>query len=146
MSVRRRTIRKVFVDTNVILDFFLEREGFYQDALKLWVSCESGLVEGYISAITVNNVYYVAKKLKSATTAMIVVRGLLRVFKVVPVDADLLGLAADLGGSDFEDDIQIQSAIRAGCRSLYTRDLSHYRTSAVQVLLPSAFSSEEVFL
>lgn len=39
MSVRRRTIRKVFVDTNVILDFFLEREGFYRDALKLWVSC-----------------------------------------------------------------------------------------------------------
>lgn len=136
---RRTAIRKVFVDTNVILDFFLEREGFYYDALKIWTACETGEVEGHISAITVNNVYYVAKRLKNAATAMIVVRGLLRVFKVVPVDAELLGLAADLGGADFEDDIQVQSAIRAGCRCLYTRDLAHYRTTAVKVLHPSAF-------
>lgn len=135
----RAARRRVFIDTNVILDFFLEREGFYYDALKLWTACERGEVEGYISAITVNNVHYVAKKFKSATTAMIVVRGLLRVFKVVPIDAELLGLAADLGGADFEDDIQLQSAIRAGCSCLYTRDLSHYRSSAVKPLLPSAF-------
>ena len=29
---------RIFVDTNVILDFFLEREPFYYDALKIWAA------------------------------------------------------------------------------------------------------------
>ena len=62
-SVYRK--RRIFLDTNVILDFFLEREPFYYDALKLWAACEEGLVEGYVSALTVNNVHYVAERLKS---------------------------------------------------------------------------------
>ena len=46
--------KRIFLDTNVILDYLLEREPFYYDALKLWAACEEGTVEGYVSALTVN--------------------------------------------------------------------------------------------
>ena len=76
MSAKRR----IFLDTNILLDVLLEREAFYYDALKIWSACENGLAEGYISAITLNNVYYVVRKLQSEQTAMVCVRLLLRIF------------------------------------------------------------------
>jgi len=136
-SVYRK--QRIFIDTNVILDFFLEREPFYYDALKLWAACEEGRVEGYVSALTVSNVHYIAQRLKSATTAMIAVRGILGVFRVVPLDKELMQRAADFHDRDFEDDIQLQSAIQAGCSHLFTRDPTHFRSTAIAVVPPSSF-------
>ena len=136
-SVYRK--RRIFLDTNVILDFFLEREPFYYDALKLWAACEEGAVEGFVSALTVNNVHYIAQRIKSDTTAMIAVRGILDVFDVVPLDKELMRLAADFHDRDFEDDIQLQSAIKAGCSHLFTRDPTHFRSTAIAVVPPSSF-------
>ena len=36
--------KRIFVDTNILLDVLLEREGFYNDALRIWASAESGRV------------------------------------------------------------------------------------------------------
>lgn len=121
------------------MDFFLEREPFYYDALKLWAACEEGAVEGFVSALTVNNVHYIAQRIKSDTTAMIAVRGILDVFDVVPLDKELMRLAADFHDRDFEDDIQLQSAVKAGCSHLFTRDPTHFRSTAIAVVPPSSF-------
>ena len=84
--------KRIFVDTNVLLDVLLEREGFYYDALKIWASAELGKVEACIAAISLNNVHYVMRRLKSETTAMIAVKILMQIFKVVSVDADIVRL------------------------------------------------------
>ena len=34
--------KRIFVDTNVLLDVLLERDGFYYDALKIWAAAEEG--------------------------------------------------------------------------------------------------------
>ena len=80
------------------------------------------------------------RKLKSETTAMIAVKILLRIFKVVPVDADILGLAVDFHDKDFEDDIQLQCALKAKCSQLFTRNPNHYDHSAIAVVPPSSFT------
>ena len=137
-SVYRK--RRIFLDTNVILDFFLEREPFYYDALKLWAACEEGAVDGYVSALTINNVHYIAQRIKNPTTAMIAVRGILDVFNVVPLDKELLRRAADLHDRDYEDDIPLQSAVKAGCSHLFTRDPTHFHSKAIAIVPPSSFT------
>ena len=132
--------KRIFVDTNILLDVLLEREGYYYDALKLWANAENGNVEACIAAISLNNVHYVMRKLKSETTAMIAVKILLRIFKVIPVDADILGLAVDFHDKDFEDDIQLQCALKAKCSQLFTRNPNHYDHSAIAVVPPSSFT------
>ena len=132
--------KRIFVDTNILLDVLLEREGHYYDALKIWASAENGDVEACIAAISLNNIHYVMRKLKSETTAMIAVKILLRIFKVIPVDADILGLAVDFHDKDFEDDIQLQCAIKAKCSQLFTRNPNHYDHSAIAVVPPSSFT------
>ena len=131
--------KRIFVDTNILLDVLLEREGFYNDALKIWAMAESGDVEAYIAAISVNNVHYVIRRLKSETTAMIAVRIILRIFKVVPVDAEILSRASDFHDKDYEDDIQQQCALKANCVQIFTRNPTHYDSSLIAVLPPAAF-------
>ena len=132
--------KRIFVDTNILLDVLLEREGYYYDALKIWANAENGNVEACIAAISLNNIHYVMRKLKSETTAMIAVKILLRIFKVIPVDADILGLAVDFHDKDFEDDIQLQCALKANCSQLFTRNPNHYDHSAIAVVPPSSFT------
>ena len=132
--------KRIFVDTNILLDVLLEREGYYYDALKIWANAENGNVEACIAAISLNNIHYVMRKLKSETTAMIAVKILLRIFKVIPVDADILGLAVDFRDKDFEDDIQLQCALKAKCSQLFTRNPNHYDHSAIAVVPPSSFT------
>jgi len=132
--------KRIFVDTNILLDVLLEREGYYYDALKIWANAENGNVEACIAAISLNNIHYVMRKLKSETTAMIAVKILLRIFKVIPVDADILGLAVDFHDKDIEDDIQLQCALKAKCSQLFTRNPNHYDHSAIAVVPPSSFT------
>ena len=132
--------KRIFVDTNILLDVLLEREGYYYDALKIWANAENGNVEACIAAISLNNIHYVMRKLKSETTAMIAVKILLRIFKVIPMDADILGLAVDFHDKDFEDDIQLQCALKAKCSQLFTRNPNHYDHSAIAVVPPSSFA------
>ena len=77
--------------------------------------------------------------MKSETTAMIAVRIILRIFKVVPVDADILSCAADFHDKDYEDDVQLQCALKANCSQLFTRNPPHYDSSLMAIVPPSAF-------
>lgn len=71
---------------------------------------------------------------------MIAVRGILDVFNVVPLDKELLRRAADLHDRDYEDDIQLQSAVKAGCSHLFTRDPTHFHSKAIAIVPPSSFT------
>lgn len=54
---------RVFIDTNVLLDFLNRREPFYGDAEKIINSCCTGKNIGIISTFTVLNSLYVARKM-----------------------------------------------------------------------------------
>ena len=60
---------RVLLDTNVVLDFLLDRDPFSNSAAALWKASQEGKVEAYISVITPVNVFYIAKKLKGVTAA-----------------------------------------------------------------------------
>ena len=46
-------MKKIFIDTNVILDVTLHREDFLAESIQIWSDCELKKVQGFISAILV---------------------------------------------------------------------------------------------
>ena len=46
-------MKKVFIDTNVLLDLIMKRRGFYQDAKRLFDYCEQRSIKIYTSAISI---------------------------------------------------------------------------------------------
>lgn len=49
---------KLFVDSDVVIDFFTDREPHANPASQLFELSENGSVKLYLSAISINNIYY----------------------------------------------------------------------------------------
>ena len=130
---------KLFFDTNVLLDVVLRRPEFFAPAASAWALCETGAARGYVSAISLNNVHYVAAKFIGRENALSAVRLILGIFSVVPLDAPILREAADIPHKDFEDDIQLASALRCGATCILSRDRAHYPPGMLPVLSPADY-------
>jgi len=65
---------RALIDTNVILDYVLERHPFHADAEQIVLLVASQDFEGYLSSITPVNVYYTGRKLKNKDHALKEVR------------------------------------------------------------------------
>ena len=52
---------KIMCDTNIILDVLLERQTFVEDSYKVLSLCEEHRLEGFVSASSVTDIYYLAQ-------------------------------------------------------------------------------------
>ena len=52
---------RVLVDTNIVLDFLLQREPFFQDADLLFQVIDTGQVVGHVTATTLTDIFGVVK-------------------------------------------------------------------------------------
>jgi len=55
---------KVFLDTNVVIDFMGEREGFFDNASAIFSMISEGIVRASVSVLTIINCAYILKKAK----------------------------------------------------------------------------------
>jgi predicted nucleic acid-binding protein len=56
---------RVLFDINIILDLFLDRAPFADEAAALWQANADGRLEGFVSAITPVNLFYIARRLSN---------------------------------------------------------------------------------
>ena len=127
---------RVLLDTDVILDFFLEREPFIANATALLEANQRGDFDGYISASTPINVFYHARKFKGIAVARQVVTILLASLPVCPIDGAVVQAALLLSFSDYEDAVQHASATASGMDVIVTRNREDYRRATLPVLSP----------
>jgi len=113
---------KIFIDTNILLDVLTAREPFYENSAVIWSLAEKRQAKGYISAISVNNIYYITKKMIGMDEAESIVDKVLNDFTVLPLTFEVLKLARTISKKDFEDIIQYFSAIQIGCDYIVTRN------------------------
>lgn len=120
---------KIFLDTNIILDLLLEREG-YEDSAVLFQMQEDGELKLFVSILTMVNVSYIYKKTVGEAMAAANLKYLSALVEVLPMDGDQLQLALMMGGRDFEDALQAVCAAEAGCDYIVTRNDRDFRLRA----------------
>lgn len=130
---------RALIDTDVILDVLLARQEFVAAASAIWQAQSEGLFEGYISAITPVNVFYIARKLKGAEVARSAVTELLNGWRICPLDGDVLRQAIALPLQDYEDAVQHSSAQKQSIDYVVTRNIDDYKNAVLQVVTPTAF-------
>lgn len=126
---------RVLLDTNVVLDFLLDREPFADAAAQVWEVHRHGKIAAYVSAITPVNIFYIARKLKGADLARQEVAGLLNECQVASIDASVLRAAA-LPLKDYEDAVQLTSALYSRLDAIVTRDPNDYTSDSLAILSP----------
>lgn len=141
---------KVFIDTNVVLENFLRREG-YDVAHRLFEVLQKPGYTLYISSGSFYSmVFLVDKYLKKelgiyGDDRIVAVRQMMsNILKVVCVaghdNASLLQGINDKRFSDLEDSCQYQAAVKAGCDCLISFNLKDYANGAsVKAMTPAEF-------
>ena len=88
-------MKRVLLDTNVILDVLLDRQPHADASAKVWLAIESRIAEGMIAegmiaAHAVTTIHYLIRKEKGNATAKRIVSAVLRVLTVARVDASTI--------------------------------------------------------
>ena len=55
-------VNKILIDTNVLIDYLLEREPFFEDAKDVILSCADGKAKGCIAAHSIPNMFFILRK------------------------------------------------------------------------------------
>ena len=129
----------VFLDTNVVLDYLLEREDFYENANRLFELAYSAEIPMYISSLSVANIAYVERKNFSREILYDIITDLRKVISFTNVDDLTIQRALILRANDFEDAIQYFSALQAGADCIVTRNVKDFSFSDIEVITPSDF-------
>ena len=132
-------IKRVFVDSDVILDVALAREPFVEYSSLVLALLEQRRCVGVISSNLVTNVYYVLRKLSSSQQTRTFLQDLLQIIEITPVSHNVVleSLASEF--SDLEDGIQHFAAIEARCDCIVTRNGGDYAKAIIPVYSPKEF-------
>ncbi|CUS03585.2 conserved protein of unknown function [Candidatus Promineifilum breve] len=130
---------RVLLDTNVILDLFLDRAPFADAAATLWLAHEREQLSAYVAAITPINLFYIARKLKGEETARKAVVELLAALNVCALDHGALKSALSLPFRDYEDAVQHAAASAAGLDAIITRNEKDFSAATLPVFTPIEF-------
>lgn len=125
---------RLFLDTNIMLDFLGERVPFYDSIAKVVTLADKGQISIIVSALSYSTVSYFLTKFENKETT----KEKLRKFKIISEIADLneqiieKGLNANF--RDFENSLQYFSAISSDCNILITRNGKDFRNSSIPVM------------
>lgn len=129
----------VLVDLNILLDVLQKREPFYEDSARLLAAVETGQIIGYIAAHSMTTLFYLIQKGRSSAEAHAILTGLLQFLQVAPVDQNTIEQALNLDFRDFEDAVQMVSALQCKADCLITRNVKDYPVTLLPVMKPVDF-------
>ena len=132
-------MKKVFIDTNILLDVLAKRSPFYPASATVWTLAETGKIMGMISTLSFNNIYYIMRRQSGGAGAKMAIRLLHGIFTTVPPDNQILNQALDSEMADFEDALQFFSALHAGASCIVTRNTGDFPAGHIPILTPEEF-------
>ena len=129
----------VFLDTNVVIDFFGKRDGFFEDASLIFQMQKEGRLNATISSLTVVNCAYILGKAFSKEVMLKKVEELCRLFQVSGIDRATIIAALEMKPSDFEDAVQYLSALPYKPDIVITRDKKGFSAIGTPIMTPAEF-------
>jgi len=131
---------RVLIDTCVIIDALQSRVPFAEAAQKIFIDSANNQFEGYITAKSVTDIYYLTHRLKhsDAETRKILSK-LFMLFHLLDTTSLDCRKAISSEICDYEDAIMVETAIRSEMDCIVTRNGKDYAQSSVMVYEPSAF-------
>lgn len=127
---------RVLIDFNIILEALQQRQPYYEFSARLLASAENQTIEGWISAHSVTTLFYLIAKDTSVDLAQGVLTQLLSFLQVASVTHETIEQALNLPYRDFEDAVQIITAIQSRADYLVTRNPQDYKLPVIPVVQP----------
>jgi predicted nucleic acid-binding protein len=133
-------MEKVFIDTDVIIDFLTDRKPYSTEAAKIFSLIDQKKITGYVSSLSFSNLYYVLRKFGTHKKIMTSLHELAELVEILNVDGDTIKYALGSDFKDFEDAIQYFTALKnkkTDC--IITRNIKDYKNISLPLMTPETF-------
>lgn len=133
-------VDRILVDTNVLLDYLLTREPYYENAKQIVLACAERKIAGCIAAHSISNMFFILRKDYSVEERRKLLISLCKIFDVEGIDKEklLVGLQ-NKDFVDFEDCLQMECAKAYGAKYIVTRNVVDYMVSEVVAITPEEY-------
>ncbi|MEH6706291.1 MAG: PIN domain-containing protein [Galbibacter orientalis] len=130
----------ILIDTDVLMDFFFDREPFAQFSTEILNRCEEKRLNGFTTPVIICNVYYLLRKTAKHQLIIEKIKQLLSIIEIIEMDKDVVLDALNSEFKDFEDALQNFSAVQIGkINIILTRNIKDFKKSDLAILTPETY-------
>ena len=133
---------KVLIDTNIVIDVALERHLHFANSDRLLALSEQNIIEGYLSASTLSDIYYIVRRDKGRVATLDFIQKICSFLQIATVDTTVIQMALNANFNDFEDSIQYSTAICSCLDVIVTRNPQDFPVTVPRILTPSQLIRE----
>ncbi len=136
-------MKRILIDTNIILDLLAKREEFYLDSKRIFSMADNFQIELYISTLSIVNTHYILHEMLKIKKAKEILGKFKVLVKSISLSDKIIELALnDSNFKDFEDGIQFYSAMEANCELIITRNTKDFKNSSIPIMKPNEYLSK----
>ncbi len=131
---------KILIDTNILIDYILERQPFTASAEKIIVLCKDKKIDGCIAAHSIMNIFYILRKEMTIEERKNFLYYLSQITEIVGVDKYKIFSALNNNAfADFEDSVQNECAKSFFADYVVTRNIKDFINGTVKPISPDDF-------
>ncbi len=135
-------MKKVLIDTNIVLDIAFERHEFKKQAQDVTRLLYERDIPMFITATTVTDIYYLIKKQSGHNEAIGFLVNLFEYSDIAGVNKIAVVNALKSGRKDFEDAVQIETSKQNDISIIVTRNKKDFKNSGLQIFSPDEYINE----
>ncbi|MDR0378154.1 MAG: PIN domain-containing protein [Spirochaetaceae bacterium] len=131
--------KKLFIDSDIILDLLAERPLFYDDAAKIFSWAYKKKIELYTTAVVASNVFYILRKINGNGKSKEQLKDLRLLVRILPIDENIVDMALSSKFNDFEDGLQYYTAKEQNLFGIITRNIRDYKMKDIVIQTSKEF-------
>ena len=132
-------MQKLFLDTNIVVDFLGEREEVYRSAARVMTLADQKKIKIFTTSNTISTSYYLLSKYESPKAALEKIRKFKVLCSVSAMSDEVIDKVIASDFKDFEDAIQYFSAIATHCDLIITRNCKDFKNALIPVMNAESF-------
>ena len=128
---------RVLVDTDVLIDFALDRQPHASAAAELLELLEGRRADGFMAWHSASNFYYLVAPSRGRQDAREFLVDLTSFLEIAATTTDSLRSAGRLPLKDFEDAMQVAAALACGADLIAARNVRDYARAPIEAVTPA---------
>lgn len=132
-------MKKLLVDTNIILDLLAKRKEGYESAAQLFSLADQKKVELYVCSLSFAKAHYILSRQLAEDKVREILRKLKVLVNVIALDSKTIDKSLNSEFKDFEDALQYYSAVESNLDIIVTRNLKDFKKSNLPVMTASQY-------
>ena len=134
-------MKRIFLDTTVILDLLEERHSFFDSIAKVATLADQKKLTLIVSPLSFTTIDYVLNKCETSESVLNKLRKFKIICEISEVDEETIEKALNSDFKDFEDAVQYFTALQSNCSIIITRNAKDFKKSTIPIMTAEEYLS-----